>query len=132
MPRANLYPALVEKFCRGCGKRAEIVVISRNQGRNYYFCCDACQEANGPKGPKKSGRSKVRPDAPVLQANVELPEDFKHPVNREKREEDEQVEMNLKSWDERRLELFKENMSDKDAIYWAALRKSYGLKEVTA
>ena len=127
MPRANLYPALVEKFCRGCGKRAEIVVISRNQGRNYYFCCDACRGASGTKGPKKSELAKYRPDAPVLQANVELPQDFLHPVTRKKCDEETIVEIA----EEVALGLDESSRGDHDAIYWAALRKSYGLKEVT-
>jgi len=128
VPRANLYPALVEKFCRGCGKRAEIVVISRNQGRNYYFCCDACRGASGTKGPKKSELAKYRPDAPVLQANVELPQDFLHPVTRKKCDEETIVEIA----EEVALGLDESPRSDREAIYWAALRKSYGLKEVTA
>jgi len=128
MPRVNPYPALVEKFCRTCGKRGEVVVISRNQGRNYYFCCEGCWQTSGSKGPKKSEISKVRPDAPILRANVELPADFKRPVNRERREQEVKVET-MQKVNKRRLEQVKESMSDREAAYWAALRKSYGLQD---
>ena len=126
MPREQRYPALVKKFCRACGARGEIVVISRDQGRNHWYCSDECRSKQGTAG-RRTKLDKERPDAEILQKNVPLPDGFVAPVFRDRTEYYEKNDWVEKQKAKKKAEVVPKIM-DRDAVYRVELRKHYGLR----
>lgn len=108
------YPALVEKFCRVCGKRGEAIYFNRNLARAYYYCCEECKKVmTSRKVPLPNKRISPR----VLKENVPIPEGFKVPTKFNKPEVKKSITM-------------KENVVIRpiDTEYWEALRKHMGIR----